>query len=108
MADLLSQAELALSFPGPQATRYRFLRDDGGAVAVHRETASAMGWIRSGTRAQAAAGSVLEIGVPLDELQRGPGGAVEFRALVLEGGTEMERHPDAGPISVVPEEVTRD
>ena len=77
-------------------------------MAVQRETLSAMGWIPSGTRAAAAAGSVLEIGVPLDELQPGPNGAVEFRALVLEDGTEVERHPDVEPVSVVPEEVTRD
>jgi hypothetical protein len=51
---------------------------------------------------------VLEVGVPLRELQRAAGGAVEFRALVLEDGTELERHPDAKPIAVVPEEVTRD
>jgi hypothetical protein len=67
-----------------------------------------MGWIASPTGAAAAAGSVLEIGVPLAELQRAPGGAVEFRALVLENGTELERHPEAQPLSVVPEEVTRD
>jgi alpha-amylase/alpha-mannosidase (GH57 family) len=108
MADLLSQAEVALSFPGPVATRYRFRRDGGGAVAVHRETATALGWVPSGTQAGAAAGSVLEIGVPLPELQRAPDGAVEFRTLVLENGTELERHPDAKPISVCPEEVTRD
>jgi alpha-amylase/alpha-mannosidase (GH57 family) len=108
MADLLSEADVGLSFPGPRAARYRFHRDASGAVAVHRETQSAMGWIPSGTRASAAAGSVLEIGVPLDELQPGPDGAVEFRALVLANGTELERHPDVKPISVVPEEVTRD
>jgi hypothetical protein len=75
---------------------------------VQRETASALGWVPSATQAAAAAGTVLEIVVPLHELQRGPGGALEFRTLVLEGGTELERHPDVKPISVVPEEVTRD
>jgi alpha-amylase/alpha-mannosidase (GH57 family) len=108
MAELLSQAEVALSFPGPLATRYRFRRDGQGALAVQRETGSALGWIPAATGAQAAAGSVLEIGVPLRELQRAAGGGVEFRALVLENGTELERHPEAKPISVVPEEVTRD
>jgi alpha-amylase/alpha-mannosidase (GH57 family) len=108
MAEMLSRADVALSFPGPQAVRYRFQREASGAVAIRRETQTAMGWIPSATRAAAAAGSVLEIGVPLDELQPGPDGAVEFRALVLENGTELERHPDVKPISVVPEEVTRD
>jgi alpha-amylase/alpha-mannosidase (GH57 family) len=107
-ADLLAGADVALSFPGPLALRYRFHRGEAGAVAVRRETRSAMGWVVSETRAAAAAGSVLEAAVPLDELQRGPDGAVEFRALVLEGETELERHPEAKPISVVPEEVTRD
>jgi len=108
MAELLASADLALSFPGPQPLRYRFHRGDSGGVAILRETRSAMGWIPSPTGAAAAAGSVLEIGVPLAELQRAPGGAVEFRALVLENGTELERHPEAQPLSVVPEEVTRD
>jgi len=108
MAELLARADLALSFPGPLPLRYRFQREDSGALTILRETRSAMGWIPSPTRAAAAAGSVLEIGVPLDELQPGPGGALEFRAVVLEDGTELERHPDAKPISVVPEEVTRD
>jgi alpha-amylase/alpha-mannosidase (GH57 family) len=108
MAELLGTADVALSFPGPQALRYRFSRGESGAVAILRETRTAMGWIPSPTRAAAAAGSVLEVGVPLAELQRAPGGAVEFRALVLEDGTELERHPEAHPLSVVPEEVTRD
>jgi hypothetical protein len=108
MAELLGTADVALSFPGPQALRYRFHKGDSGGVAVLRETRSAMGWIPSPTGAEAAAGSVLEAGVPLAELQRGPEGAVEFRALVLEDGTELERHPEAQPIAVVPEEVTRD
>jgi alpha-amylase/alpha-mannosidase (GH57 family) len=108
MAEVLGSVDLALSFPGPQALRYRFQRSGSGDVAVLRETRSAMGWIPSPTRAAAAAGSVLEIAVPLAELQRAPGGAVEFRALVLEDGTELERHPEAQPLSVIPEEVTRD
>ena len=108
MTELLGTADLALSFPGPLALRYRFRRGDSGGVAALRETRSPMGWIPSPTGAAAAAGSVLEIGVPLDELQRAPGGALEFRALVLEDGTELERHPEAQPLSVVPEEVTRD
>ena len=108
MAELLDAVDVALSFPGPVALRYRFRRDENGGVAVVRETGSAMGWIASPTAAAAAAASVLEIGVPLAELQRAPGGAVEFRALILEDGTELERHPEAQPISVVPEEVSRD
>jgi alpha-amylase/alpha-mannosidase (GH57 family) len=108
MADLLATADLVLSFPGPEALRYRFRRGDGGAVGILRETRSAMGWVPSPTTAAAAAGSVLEVGVPLRELQRGPRGALEFRALVLQDGTELERHPEAHPIAVVPEEVTRD
>jgi hypothetical protein len=108
MAELLAAADVALSFPGPQALRYRFRRGDSGAVAILRESRSAMGWVPSPTAAAAAAGSVLEVGVPLAELQRGPGGALEFRALVLQDGTELERHPEAQPIAVVPEEVTRD
>jgi hypothetical protein len=108
MAELMATADVALSFPGPEALRYRFRRGDSGAVTIVRETRSAMGWVPSPTTAAAAAGSVLEVGLPLAELQRAPGGAVEFRALVLEDETELERHPEAQPIAVVPEEVTRD
>jgi hypothetical protein len=108
MAELLATADVALSFPGPEALRYRVRRGDSGAVTIVRETRSAMGWVPSPTAAAAAAGPVLEIGVPLAELQRASGGAVEFRALVLEDGTELERHPEAQPLSIVPEEVTRD
>jgi hypothetical protein len=59
------------------------------------------------THARAAANTVVELEVPLRELQPGPGQTLGFRVLVLQGTTETERHPDAAPIAVGLEEVTR-
>jgi hypothetical protein len=50
---------------------------------------------------------VLELAIPLRELSPGPGQLVELRVLVVQNGTELERHPEAGPIEVGLEEVTR-
>jgi hypothetical protein len=44
----------------------------------------------------------------LRELQPGPGQRLDFRVLVMQGGTELERHPEAGPIELGLEEVARD
>jgi alpha-amylase/alpha-mannosidase (GH57 family) len=104
--DLLERAELVVSFPGPEGLRYRVRRDDGGA-SVSREAWTEMGWVASLSRAEAAAGSVLELAIPLRELQPGPDQRLEFRVLVMQGGTELERHPEAGPIEIGLEEVTR-
>jgi hypothetical protein len=72
-----------------------------------REAWTEMGWIASETRRVAAVGSVLELAVPLRELNPGPGQRLEFRVLVVQNGTELERHPETGPIELGLEEVTR-
>ena len=66
-----------------------------------------MGWITGETRALAAVGSVLELAIPRRELAPGPGQRLEFRVLVVQNGTELERHPETGPIELGLEEVTR-
>jgi alpha-amylase/alpha-mannosidase (GH57 family) len=106
IGDLLGQAEIVVSFPGPEGVRYR-VRKDGGRAAAFRESWTEMGWVAGPSRAQAEAGSVLELAVPLAELVCGPDQRLEFRILVTQGGTELERHPEAGPIELGLEEVAR-
>jgi alpha-amylase/alpha-mannosidase (GH57 family) len=103
---LLGRAEVVISFPGPEGLRYR-VRMEGGRMAVVRESWTELGWVPRPTDARAEAGSVLELAIPLRELSPGPGQLVEFRVLVVQGGTELERHPEAGPIELGLEEVTR-
>jgi hypothetical protein len=104
---LLRRAELALSFPGPTAVRYRVgLRD--GRVGVRREERTAMGWVGGPTGAQVAADACLESSIPLKELRPGPHRRLEFRVLLLQGDVELARHPEVGPLVISLEEVTRD
>jgi len=104
--DLVRAAEVVVIFPGPESLRYRVRREDAQARVV-REAWTEMGWVAGETRAQAAVGSVLELGIPLRELNPGPGQRLEFRVLVVQNGTELERHPETGPIELGLEEVAR-
>jgi hypothetical protein len=106
LGDLLAQREVVVSFPGPEGLRYR-VRRDGGRVSVFRESWTEMGWVGGPSQAEGAAGSVLELAIPLRELQPGPDQRLEFRVLVMQGRTELERHPEAGPIELGLEEVAR-
>ena len=106
LRDLVAAAEVVVIFPGPESLRYR-VRREGAPARVIREVWTEMGWIAGETRALAAVGSVLELAVPLRELNPGPGQRVEFRVLVVQNGTELERHPETGPIELGLEEVAR-
>jgi hypothetical protein len=106
LRDLLQEAEVVVSFPGPEGLRYRVRRSDSRAV-VTREAWTEMGWVAGPTRAQGEVGTVLELAVPLRELSPGPDQRLEFRVLVVQGGTELERHPETGPIELGLEEVAR-
>jgi len=106
LRDLLGTAEVVVIFPGPESLRYRVRREDA-QVRVIREAWTEMGWIAAETRTQAAVETVLELAVPLRELHPGPGQRLEFRVLVVQNGTELERHPETGPIELGLEEVTR-
>ena len=107
MRDLLVPAEVAFSFRGPRPARYRVRRKDGG-VTVRREARGTGDWSMTPTEAQAAAGQVLEVAIPIAEVQPEGDATVQFRVLVLQGGAEMERHPEAGPIQLGLQEVTRE
>jgi alpha-amylase/alpha-mannosidase (GH57 family) len=106
LRELVRVAEVVVIFPGPESLRYRVRRDDATARII-REVSTDMGWIAGETRAQAAVGSVLELAIPLRELNPGPGQRLEFRVLVVQNGTELERHPETGPIELGLEEVAR-
>jgi alpha-amylase/alpha-mannosidase (GH57 family) len=106
MRDLVGAAEVVVIFPGPESLRYR-VRRDGEKTVVTRETWTEMGWITRETGALVAAGSVLELGIPRRELVPGPGQRLELRVLVVQNGTELERHPETGPIELGLEEVAR-
>ncbi len=106
LRDLLARVELMVSFPGPEALRYRVRGEDGRAVLT-REAWTEMGWVVAPSRAQVEVATVLELSIPVRELHPGPGQTVEFRVLVVQGRTELERHPEAGPIELGLEEVAR-
>ena len=96
-----------MSFPGPTTLSYR-VQAPNGQTSISRSERTAMGWVASPTAARAVALDVLEVAIPVRELRPGPGRRVEFRVLVMEGGVELQRHPELGPIEVGLEEVTRD
>ena len=104
LRDLLGQAEVVVSFPGPEPLRYRVRREDGHAALV-REARTDDGWRRAASRARVAVGAVLEMSIPLSELGQRLRRRLEFRVLIVQGGTELQRHPEGGPIEMVLEEV---
>jgi len=106
LRDLVGAAEVVVIFPGPESLRYR-VRREGAQARVIREAWTDMGWIAGETRAVVGVGAVLELAVPLRELNPGPGQRLELRVLVVQNGTELERHPETGPIELGLEEVAR-
>jgi alpha-amylase/alpha-mannosidase (GH57 family) len=105
--ELLGRVELVVSFPGPTTLSYR-VQASNGQTSISRSERTGMGWVASPTAARAAALDVLEVAIPVRELRPGPGRRVEFRVLVMEGGVELQRHPELGPIEIGLEEVMRD
>ena len=97
-SEVLSSAELVVSLGG---VRYRI----GSASAVRREDRNGDGWVDRPSQARAAAGAVLEVGVPLAEIPPRDG-RLELRVSLRQGETEVERHPEVAPIRI-PLEVTR-
>jgi len=104
--ELLSMWELAVSFPGPSIFRYRVQALPQG-ISIRREERTGMGWVAAATHGVVAADEVFEIGIPLVELRPEPGRMLRFRILMLQAGIELERHPEAGPIALSLEAVTR-
>ena len=107
LRDLLGAAEVVVSFPGPEGLRYR-VRMEGAQAAVVREAWTEMGWVSRADAGARGSGIGAGAGHPAGASSSpGPGQRVELRVLVVQGGTELERHPEAGPIELGLEEVTR-
>ena len=103
-ATLLRSRELDVRV-GP-AQRYRFAVENGD-LAVRREARNGDGWAAVPSEAKAAAGDVLEVGIPLAEVPAPPGSRLELRVLLRRGETELERHPEVAPLKIPLEEMTR-
>lgn len=107
-AEFLERFHVGLVFPGPTTVRFRVV-PAGGSSRLVREERSGMGWwVKLPTRAQSAAGGVIEASIPVAELRPAPGQRIDFKVVALEGQTEVEQHPDGAPLSVSFEEVSRD
>jgi alpha-amylase/alpha-mannosidase (GH57 family) len=106
-AAALQQFEIVIGFPGPTALRYRVL-SQAGSVRLCREERTGLGWVGRASRGRVAAGSVLEISLPVAELRAAPDGCFDFRVSVLQGGAEVETHPLAAPLQICLGEVARD
>ena len=110
VVDLLAGGrELSLQFVVPAGVRFWVRQTVGrlsGAFWDRRPTArERLGddWVERGPGgATVAAGSVLEIAVPLADLGVGAGERLAFFLTVHDqGGLELERHPEHRPIEVV-------
>ncbi len=97
-AEVLSSSEVVV---GLGAVRYRV----GPGSVLSREQRRDDGWAAQPSQARAAAGPVLELGVPLGEIPARDG-RLELRVSLRQGETELERHPEVAPIRI-PLEVTR-
>ncbi len=105
--ELLARSELAVIFRGARPVRYRLTGTTEGAAALVREERDGATWRPLASQARAAADQAAELSIPVAELPRGPESVVLFQVALLEGGVELERHPEAAPIAVRVEEVHR-
>ena len=92
--------EVSLTFLAPADLRFVVRQTGGRPAGVFAGRHPAGGWVEDTSRgASAAAGSILEIAVPLAAL--GAAGAiVTFFVAVGRAGAEFERHPSDRPIQV--------
>ena len=99
-SEMLGYSELAVLFRGPAPLRYRLTHAPGGVVRLLREERRDNGWHEAPSASRAAAGEAAELSIPVAELPRTPDSNVMFQVALLEGGVELERHPEAAPIAV--------
>jgi len=104
MLDLLAGGrELSLKFAAPDGVRYS-IRQALGRLSGRfwDRQAGEPRWIERGPGgAMFAAGTVLEVAIPLADLRLAPGQAVAFFVAVYDAGLETERHPPRLPIELV-------
>jgi alpha-amylase/alpha-mannosidase (GH57 family) len=110
LADLLSEGyEFSLKFLHPEGVRFSVRQAMGKLSGLFwdRRTTKAPQWVERGSGgAIVAAGTVLEVAVPLVDLGLKPGDVVAFFVAVYDvDDAELERHPAHRPIeSEVPDE----
>ena len=108
LVDLLAEGrELSLMFLTPDGVRFSVRRKDGQVSGTIWDRRSfhrldrASGWSAGSAGSEVAAGTVLEVALPLTTLGLAAGQAVSFFVAVYELGVEVERHPAYRPIELV-------
>jgi hypothetical protein len=104
-AQVLTASDLAVLFRGPAPLRYLLTYMGGGGARVVREERGDNGWQEAPSGARVITGEAVELSIPVAELPRTHESSVLFQVALIEGGVELERHPEAAPIAVRVEEV---
>jgi len=105
MVDLLAEGrEVSLKFLAPSGMRYSVRQQVGRLTGRwwdrHVDGTQAR-WVERGPGgAIVAAGTVLEVRLPLTDLEVSAADSVSFVVSVFEGDTEVERHPQHRPIAL--------
>jgi alpha-amylase/alpha-mannosidase (GH57 family) len=105
MVDVLATGrELSLKFLTPPGVRYSVRQAFGRLIGgwwLRRPDGAQARWVERGPGgATLAAGTILEVRLPLTDLDVAPGGTVSFVVAVFEGDVETERHPAHRPITL--------
>ncbi len=101
---LLDGREIRLTFLTPEGLQFAAGHSDGRLVGRYRDHArggsEAPGRTVDPARAVLAAGTVLEVALPLADLGLNANQPVAFVVGVYRGDEEVERHPDTRPITL--------
>jgi hypothetical protein len=104
MADLLDEGmEIWLTFLRPEGVRFVIRRRLGQLTGGFLEKgADGRAWLDRGPRGSTvAAGTVIEVGLPLGELDEAAGAALTFFVALYDAiGHEIERHPAHQPVQL--------
>src|SRR5262249_58453143 len=104
LVDLLGEGlDVSLTFLQPDAVRFSVRQDVGRLTGSYWDRRGGTAWIERGPGdAVVAAGTLLELAIPLADLGRTAGDAIAFFVAVSDAdGRELERHPAHGPIAIV-------
>jgi hypothetical protein len=109
MVDLLAEGlEISLTFLRPEGVRFVVTRTLGRLAGTFLEKgADGQSWVERGPRGSTvAAGTVVEMALPLRELDETAGAALTFFVAICDaGGNEVERHPAHQPVQLtIPDE----
>jgi len=109
MADLLADGmHFSITFLKPEGIRF-VINGSGGRLTgtFYQRLANEPQWVNHGScGSQGAAGTILEVGLPLAALGVAAGTRLAFFLAVSNAaGDEIERHPEHGPVELmVPDE----